>query len=85
MKIDAIKCPDCKDVIFSRAQHDFRWCSCMSVGADGGFDYRRVAYKRAAPESVEIIVEATKEDLYNDWDNGADKYGIIHPPASLAN
>lgn len=36
-----IKCLTCGDEIHSTYRHDFRFCSCHSVGVDGGLDYLR--------------------------------------------
>jgi hypothetical protein len=76
MKIRGIVCPHCKDFIFSRARHDFHSCSCGETVIDGGFDYIR--YGSLEELSVkEIELDATKEELYNDWARGIDKYGLI--------
>ncbi len=77
MNVTAIKCPDCKDTVFSRAQHDFRWCSCKSVAVDGGFEYLKISFTKELPERFEITVDATKKDLYDDWSSEKNKYGII--------
>ena len=75
----AIQCPNCKDVIFSRARHDFRSCSCGSVAIDGGFDYTRIVpLKRpevSISKTIAIDVSATRQDLYKDWNEGIDKFG----------
>ena len=42
MTVKAIKCLKCKDVIYSRAIHDFRWCSCGNMAVDGGFSYLKI-------------------------------------------
>lgn len=31
MKINALQCGKCGDIIFSRARHDMRFCSCGAV------------------------------------------------------
>ena len=83
MKIKARKCPLCKDLIFSRARHDFRNCSCGAIFVDGGFDYLRMGFTTKAVESfrriktVDVIVDATKEELYDDWNKKTDKFGLI--------
>ena len=77
MKVNAIKCPTCKDIIFSRARHDCRGCTCGEIYIDGGFDYKRVGFHKYLPESVQINVKATKKELYDDWNNATDKYGLI--------
>jgi hypothetical protein len=32
----AIYCKLCKDTIESKDEHNFKWCSCGSIGIDGG-------------------------------------------------
>lgn len=41
MKIlkNSIQCNKCKDILISEHRHDFKICSCNSVGVDGGVDY----------------------------------------------
>ena len=75
MKLWAIKCVYCHDIIFSRARHDFRVCSCDATFIDGGFDYTRYGGDGAL---VEIELDATKKQLYDDWNTRTDKFGIIH-------
>ena len=77
MKINAIQCDKCGDIVFSRARHDMRWCNCGEVAIDGGFDYTKISYITSCPKRVEIEVNATKAQLYNDWNNNIDKYGLI--------
>ena len=36
VKVAAIKCLLCGDTIYSRANHDFKWCSCKNCYVDGG-------------------------------------------------
>jgi hypothetical protein len=77
--VTALKCPKCEDVIYSRAHHDFHHCSCGSCAIDGGFDYCRLLYppKMGKPETFQIEIEATKKDLYDDWNHNKNKYGLI--------
>jgi hypothetical protein len=75
-KISAIKCPTCKDIVFSRARHDYRPCSCGEVAMDGGFEYVRIAYK-ADFERVQIEIHQTRQQLFDDWNFKKDKFGII--------
>lgn len=76
MKVPAVKCPECKDIVFSRARHDCRSCSCGKVYIDGGFgEYLRVG---GSSKIIQINVKQTKKDLYDDWNEGHDKYGIIN-------
>ena len=68
--------------LFSRAHHDFRWCPGRHIAIDGGFtSYSpKIAYNGDGkpPEIMKMKVNATREQLYNDWNKGEDKFGIIH-------
>lgn len=79
-RVHAVVCPKCSDIIYSRANHDFHWCTCESVFIDGGFDYVRVG-GNCLPKMKYITkyIPATKQELYDDWNNGIDKYGWIKP------
>ena len=79
MKIYGIQCPSCKDIIFSRARHDFRFCSCGETAIDGGFDYTKVSFneKYSVPKSIELEMSVTREQLYQDWNKKTDKYGVL--------
>ena len=78
MKVNAVQCPECKDIIFSRARHDFHHCSCGYVFIDGGFDYCRFGAKDLDKvKSMQIDVNATAKDLYDDWANNKNKFGLI--------
>ena len=76
-KVSAIKCGKCGDVIFSRAKHDYRVCSCGAVAVDGGFDYFRIAYDGEVPLRLTLEVEPSKAELSSDWSSGADRFGRI--------
>jgi hypothetical protein len=79
LMVNAIECPICKNVIYSRARHDLRTCSCGACHVDGGRDYQRVGFKGPTPpRSVEIGVLATERELYDDWNFRREKYGRIH-------
>ena len=79
MKIIAYICPCCKDAIYSRARHDFRYCSCEKLFVDGGFDYVRLGCdpKLGEIKTVTIEVDATKQELYRDWNHSIDKFGLL--------
>ena len=78
MKINAIQCLKCKDIIYSRARHDMHSCSCGATSIDGGFDYCRISYKKGSlPRHVTVIIKANEKELYEDWDLRIDKYGLI--------
>jgi hypothetical protein len=75
--VQALQCPNCKDVIYSRAHHDFHHCSCGDCFVDGGFDYMRAGWTDKSPEYLSVDVEASLDELYNDWNKQIDKFGII--------
>lgn len=77
IKVNALVCPACGDKIFSRAHHDFHSCTCGDISVDGGFEYLRVAFKETPPKSIELEIDATKEELYDDWSHCIDMFGII--------
>jgi len=78
MKVNAVQCPECKDIIFSRSHHDFHYCSCGYVFIDGGFDYCRFGAKDLNKvKSMQIDINATAKDLYDDWANNKNKFGLI--------
>ena len=78
MKVNAVQCPNCKDVIYSRARHDFHDCSCGQSFIDGGFDYCRYGGQdMGRMDIIEIEVDSTEGELYDDWNNSTGKFGII--------
>jgi len=81
VKVIALKCPNCGDIIYSRARHDFISCSCKSVSLDGGFDYIRGAFNpkiiKEFPKTFELEIESSREELYKDWNFQTNKFGII--------
>ena len=78
MKVTAIQCPNCYDVIYSRARHDFHRCGCGEVAIDGGFDYINVNFKKKPPKKIEFdIGDVTRKELYDDWNGGVDYYGVV--------
>ncbi len=79
MNISAIQCPDCKQIIYSRARHDYRSCRCRSVAIDGGFDYLRIINhaSKTSPKIIRIKVKATKKQLYEDWNSTTNQYGRV--------
>lgn len=78
MKIAAIQCPKCLNIIFSRARHDFHACSCGESMIDGGRDYTKVGYRSILPYSLTIeFPDKYVDELYRDWNRGTDKFGVI--------
>lgn len=78
MKISAIKCKKCGDVIYSRAAHDFRSCSCGTISIDGGFGYSKVTFKNIDDFcNINLYLNVTLRELYDDWNRNKSKYGLI--------
>lgn len=80
MTIQAVQCPDCKDIIFSRAAHDLRQCSCQSTFIDGGRSYTRVGFGAAGePLFVTLQLGQGVDDavLFNDWNERTDIFGLF--------
>ncbi len=80
IKVQAIKCDECKDIIYSRAQHDFKTCSCGAVSVDGGIGLERIIWdgtRVERPESFSIEVGVTERELYDDWNQRQDNYGRV--------
>lgn len=82
IEVSTLQCPKCKDIIYSRTRHDFRYCGCGSIFVDGGFDYLKygcdndIDIKNIKQETI-LLKGLTKQDLYNDWNKRIDKYGLI--------
>lgn len=78
VKVAAIQCLKCGDIIYSRAVHDFHWCSCKSVAIDGGFDYVKICGEPTDYVKIKAMsIPATKWDLYVDWNTNTNKFGWI--------
>ena len=63
MKTHGIKCPKCKDTIFSRARNDLHYCTCGSVFIDGGFALFRYGGDCDIFEDIEKVEVDIGEDI----------------------
>lgn len=84
MIVSAVKCKKCKNTIYSRSRHDFRYCDCGATFVDGGFDYLRYGWEPSvgAPDIVTIEVEVfdeskAKQIMHEDWNSGRDLFGKV--------
>jgi predicted RNA-binding Zn-ribbon protein involved in translation (DUF1610 family) len=86
MKVHGVKCPTCGAIIYSRARHDFHRCPCGDTAIDGGHEIEHtgeLGYERVAGvdptkvEGVELEVNATFAELYDDWNKNINKYGTL--------
>lgn len=75
--VSSITCPECGDIIFSRARHDYRSCTCGKYHIDGGFDYLRLGFPKEMPKIEKLEIAATKEELYKDWNEDKNIFGLI--------
>jgi hypothetical protein len=79
MKLKAVHCLSCDDKIYSRAPHDFRHCSCGQIFVDGGREYFKYGGNPNAEfKLIEISIDVPLDELYEDWNQMSDNYGVIH-------
>lgn len=78
IKINAIQCLECGDIIYSRTRHDYRRCSCGACAIDGGFEYTRVvANKLKCVKRMKIKLETVHQELFDDWNEHINEFGLI--------
>jgi len=83
MKITAVQCNVCGDIIWSRAQHDFHYCSCGSVAIDGGMTgYVRILGNNEDYEMYDLELDISEKEAYDDWNTRKNKLGTIHTEES---
>lgn len=77
-RVQTVTCPKCGSEMYSRAQHDYHGCKCGTV-VDGGFSYLRFGWPGGSekPKTRIRYVNATRRELYDDWNTGANKFGVI--------
>lgn len=78
LKVTAVQCPSCGDVIFSRSHHDFRGCSCRRTFIDGGREYTKVGFRKSMPVTISLeLLNSDENRIFQDWDRNINKYGLI--------
>tara|TARA_R110000824_G_scaffold8737_3_gene39549 strand:- start:14158 stop:14436 length:279 start_codon:yes stop_codon:yes gene_type:complete len=78
MKVRAIKCQNCKDAVYSRAEEDYRECTCAFVNTCGGQTFTKFdAAPGADYKIVSLEISATSEEIYMDWLDMHDRYGVV--------
>lgn len=77
MYLNAIKCPHCKDTVYSRVREDLRHCSCGYVWISGGTISLNIGCLDEEVTSFKVQVDTNFTDLFTDWNRGIDKLGII--------
>lgn len=78
LKVSAIWCPICGCIVFSRTRHDMRICKCGNCAIDGGLEYTKVNY-HTSPVTVFMEIPQTTNELWEDWNQGRDQYGLLIP------
>lgn len=85
MKIFALQCLECGDIIFSRCRHDYRICTCGKIGVDGGQGnehiFRTIGEKA---NIIELWFDLSIKGgsnlygyLYTDWTLNKNQLGLI--------
>ena len=83
MLVNAVECKECNTIIYSRTEDDFRECSCGSIGVSGGVKYFKFFSAPSANYEIKKInVKTTLDNLYEDWYNMRDDFGLIKPEPS---
>lgn len=79
MKVHGIKCKKCGDIIYSRARHDMRWCTCGACAIDGGqYDYIKITGDKEDWELTgDFDIKETFQQVHDDWSYGTNKLGLI--------
>ena len=80
MLVRAIHCEECNTTVYSRASEDLRECECGRIRVYGGcmshFKYD-IKDKKAKYRTIKIDIQATPNDLYDDYENMEDRFGLI--------
>jgi len=79
MKLNAIRCPRCKEIIYSRTVHDYHSCHCGAVTIDGGLEYCHCGWIESVPmpKVITIDIKTNPTTLYQDWNYMTNKLGWI--------
>jgi hypothetical protein len=77
----AYQCPDCEEILYSRCPRDTHSCQCGGLTISDGL-YNPTLYGEYA-DSPHLItdtieVDATEEELYEDWNQGIGYYGRMY-------
>lgn len=62
IKVKGVECPECKEKIWSRYRHDFRYCECKYTFVDGGREYLRYGFEDFGDRPKEIELEVDPND-----------------------
>jgi len=63
--LNAVKCPDCRQVLISMSTHDFRTCECENeVHVDGGRSYLKRGWANNLPIELSIMFSPDDEGYF---------------------
>ena len=80
MLVRAIHCEECDTTVYSRATDDLRECECGRVRVYGGFMSHfkyEIIDKKTKYKTLKMNIQATPNDLYDDYETMEDKFGLI--------
>ena len=77
MEVKAVQCPKCLNVIYPRTEKDCVLCDCKLVKVRETNKRLNISTKVIGTKICRILVNATKQDLYNDWKHKTDKFGKV--------
>ena len=80
MLVRAVHCEECNTTVYSRATEDLRECECGRVRVYGGFLTHfkyDIKDKKTKYITLRMNIQATPDDLYDDYENMEDKFGLI--------
>ena len=81
LQVEIYQCPVCEEWVYSRAQHDMKYCKCKALAVDGGHYDKDIWTAQRFLGNVEIISKTitlkgvTEKMLYDDWNNDTNLYG----------
>ena len=81
MLVRAVHCEECNTTVYSRASEDLRECQCGRVRVYGGFLSHfkyDIMGKKTKYKTIKMEIQATPEDLYDDYENMEDKFGLVN-------
>jgi hypothetical protein len=75
--VTAAFCKECNVWIYSRSRHDQQYCPKTCIAIDGGRSYIKLCFSCNAPKTKKFTINATEQELYDDWNTRGHKYGTI--------
>jgi len=81
--VNCLQCPLCCDILFSRSQHDMRFCSCGALAVDGGPALEKISGDVTVVRMVKsfaLFLPQTPRELHTDYALRRDAYGLIKLP-----